>query len=369
MRIENEEIDKNEEIEEVEEVEENKESDKEISRISIINNKTSDLYEKLVEIQEKLQNEELSPIKRLLIQTKLSIIETQLNRQLAKLQLIEAENIYKDRKGERYLKHNEDLEVEQQEYDMILDRKYFLEREIEEISTEVKNREKEYEEINNSGNANKNFVNPIQAKKDKDKNIYRFSVDNSKSNIVKPESLKQLEEKQEELEAIKQEQEDKKNHIINLKNEFEEQEKEFDTQVSEVLTEYKPTLWRTIKFAAFKIRQNFREWRDNSKLEKQQIKEAQQKAREEVRKESSQRKNKSNERISNDLKEQFERYGSLDKYNEKVSTREKLGMDHIEIENLDDEEPDLNLEQEKEIEELFKKIHEESSFDDKEEER
>ena len=280
-----------EEIEENKNENEDNKQDKNKARISIINDKVSDLYEKLVEIQEKLENDiaNLSPIKRLLLQTKLSIIETELNRQLAKLELIDAQEIYKDKKEERYIKHNEELELEQQEYDEILDRKYQLERQIERISKQVKYREKEYEEINNAGSNGKKIKSPIQAKKDTNKDIYKFSVDKSKSDIVKPEILQELEQKQQELEEIKQEQETKKNSIIEFKKEFEKQENDYDKQVSEVLAEYKPTLWRTIKFAAFKIKQNFREWRDNSKLEKQQIKEAKIKAREDIRNQNRKR--------------------------------------------------------------------------------
>ena len=73
--------------------------------------------------------------------------------------------------------------------------------------------------------------------------------------------------------------------------------------------------------------------------------------------------------MAEDLKEEFEKYGSLDKFNEKMSTREKLGMEHIEIENLSPEEDiDIDAEREQEIEELIEQIHKESSFEDKDNE-
>lgn len=258
MKLEDlEDIEYTDEEENTEEVQEEKQSIEELKEESQ-RKEVSELYSKLEELQEKLENEELSPMKRFLIENKLAIIETRLERQLAKMDIKEYKKEYEANKDEMYDLHNEELQEKQEELDNIFEEIEEQERLIEQRNTEMKNRNSDYEEINNVGKT-------IISRKNT-RNTYQFTTARKVDDI--------LQQQQEKLEELKAKKDLKKEEIINFKKEFIENEKTMDAEFSKELKEYKPSIWQSFKNAFSKISANFENWRKNSKQEKEAIKNA-----------------------------------------------------------------------------------------------
>ena len=109
------------------------------------------LYDALVEIKEKLDNVKLSPFKRFVLQLKLDLLETKLDKQFAKLYIEKYKDAIEDRIERDTADNIKKLEEKQDEMDEIFDRKDKIEKEILALSSNITDKEKTY---NNNG---KNF--------------------------------------------------------------------------------------------------------------------------------------------------------------------------------------------------------------------
>lgn len=228
----------------------------------------SNLYKQLNELQEKIVNEKLSPIKRFLIETKISIIETRIENKLAKLERIELKEIFKKHKDEISQMYNKQLQEKQDELDTIFDEIEAEERMLEQNVSQARRREKDYKDINNVGKTK------IKEKSKED--TYKFTSNKK----VDENELKQQQEKLEELNNKK---DAMKEQIIEFKKQFIEYEKGLYKDNKRQLKKYKPSIWKSIKSAFKRIHKNFIDWRENSKQEKEAIKEAKKKAIENIR--------------------------------------------------------------------------------------
>lgn len=246
-------------VEEV--VEENIEPEK--TKLEIEQEKVSDLYRKLEELQEKLANEELSPIKRFLLQNKFSIIETRIEKQLARLDIEKIKLVYEEHKDEMYEKYNEQLKIKQEELDSIFDEIEEEERIVEQKATAIKNRELDYKTINNAG------------KLKNTRSTYQFNSNNNIQDEIK--------EQQNKLELLKAKKDTKIQEILDFKNQFVEYEKSVDRDMSTDIAEYKTSIWKDIRNLFKRISNNFKEWRKNSKEERIAVQNAKQQAKMNIR--------------------------------------------------------------------------------------
>ena len=246
-------------VEEV--VEENIEPEK--TKLEIEQEKVSDLYRKLEELQEKLANEELSPIKRFLLQNKFSIIETRIEKQLARLDIEKIKLVYEEHKDEMYEKYNEQLKIKQEELDNIFDEIEEEERIVEQKATAIKNRELDYKTINNAG------------KLKNTRSTYQFNSNNNIQDEIK--------EQQNKLELLKAKKDTKIQEILDFKNQFVEYEKSVDRDMSTDIAEYKTSIWKDIRNLFKRISNNFKEWRKNSKEERVAVQNAKQQAKMNIR--------------------------------------------------------------------------------------
>ena len=246
-------------VEEV--VEENIEPEK--TKLEIEQEKVSDLYRKLEELQEKLANEELSPIKRFLLQNKFSIIETRIEKQLARLDIEKIKLVYEQHKDEMYEKYNEQLKIKQEELDSIFDEIEEEERIVEQKATAIKNRELDYKTINNAG------------KLKNTRSTYQFNSNNNIQDEIK--------EQQNKLELLKAKKDTKIQEILDFKNQFVEYEKSVDRDMSTDIAEYKTSIWKDIRNLFKRISNNFKEWRKNSKEERVAVQNAKQQAKMNIR--------------------------------------------------------------------------------------
>lgn len=241
-----------------EELQENKKMTLEQAENEIVKKSTSKLYAKLQELQERLEKEELSPIKRFILESKLSIIETRLERQLAKLDIQDMKKEYEQTKDEWYEKHNEKLKEKQEELDDLFEQIEKQERIIGQKTSNMKNRTADYNEINNIGKGKNSSKNT--------RSTYQFTSTKKLDEV--------LQKQQEKLEELKTKKDLKKEEIINFRKEFIENEKGADAEFAEFLKEYKPSIWQSFKTALKKIANNFTNWRENQKEERQAIKNA-----------------------------------------------------------------------------------------------
>ncbi len=241
-----------------EELQENKKMTLEQAEKEIVKKSTSKLYAKLQELQERLEKEELSPIKRFILESKLSIIETRLERQLAKLDIQDMKKEYEQTKDEWYEKHNEKLKEKQEELDDLFEQIEKQERIIGQKTSNMKNRTADYNEINNIGKGKNSSKNT--------RSTYQFTSTKKLDEV--------LQKQQEKLEELKTKKDLKKEEIINFRKEFIENEKGADAEFAESLKEYKPSIWQSFKTALKKIANNFTNWRENQKEERQAIKNA-----------------------------------------------------------------------------------------------
>lgn len=282
----------------------------------------SKLYSKLEELQEKLSNEELSPMKRFLIENKLSIIETRLERQLAKMEIKDYKKEYEANKDEMKEIHNEDLRKKQEELDDIFEKIEEQERLIEQKTAEMKNRDIDYKEINNVGKT-------IIPRKNT-RNTYQFTTNKKVSDI--------LQKQQEKLEELKDKKDLKKEEIINFRKEFIEDEKIMDSEFQQQLKEYKPSIWQSFKKAFSRISSNFADWRKNSKQEKEIVKNAKNEARTNARMGQNIENTAKNRGKMKEFKDRVNYYIPLDEQKE-YSKNAQEELENVEIDTIEDKTP------------------------------
>lgn len=258
--------------------------------------KISQLYIKLEELQEKLANEELSPMKRFLIENKLSIIKNRLERELAKMDIEEYKKEYEANKDEMYELHNEELQEKQEELNSIFEEIEDQERLIEQKIEQLESRKADYEEINKATRVRGNK-----------REVYQFNTDKMGYFIQEQEEI---------LEKLEAKKDLKKEEIINFKKEFIENEKRMDSEFSQQIKEYKPSIWQTIKASFKDIANNFANWRRNSKEEKEAVKNAKNQARLNTRTGQSIDSAAQNRERAEDFKDRVNYYIPLDEQKE-----------------------------------------------------
>lgn len=221
-------------------------------------NKISNLYNQLVELQEKIEKDNLSPIRKFFIENKIARIETKLEREIAKLDVLQCKQLFKEYKGQLYEMYNERLKEEQNKLDNIFDEIESRQIVIELKEQLVKKREKEYKKINNSG----------KNKKD----TYKFTSSKTPDNT--------LMKYREEIEQLNSQVDLKLQEIDKIKKEFDEFEKEVEEERKIQIKEYKPLgFFARFKIDCQKIYNNFINMVKNYKAENELVK----KARENIR--------------------------------------------------------------------------------------
>ena len=213
--------------------------------------KVSKLMEKLEKLNEKLKEQKLSPMKRLLIENKLAIIETRLDRQIDKKQIIERKADYEFNKDMRYEQYNEELARKQAELDDIYEAIERQERKIERKMNKLKAREKDYKEINRAGQTRNPHRNA--------RAVYQFDTAEAMNGVLKSQKNK--------LTHLKAQKNAKKEEIINFKKEMDEKEKQMDSKALMELKEMRPSIWRSFKDTFDSMADNFKAWRYNIKEE------------------------------------------------------------------------------------------------------
>ena len=287
---------------------ENKQSLDEIKK-QAEKDKVSKLYEQLEKIQEKLSNQELSPLKRFLLENKLSIIEIRLERQLAKLDMREYKEEYEESKNELYDDFNEKLKVKNNELEDIFEEIELQERKIEQKMSRMKDRDADYKEINSVRTGRKLEKNS--------RSVYQFKATEKVDNA--------LQKQQKELEKLKAKKDLKKEEIINFKKEFIENEKMMDSQIGKEIKEYKPSLWQSFKTIFLEISDNFISWRNSSKQEKEAVRNAKREARTNARIDQSIESNAQNRERMEDFKGRVNYHNPLEEQKEySERTQEEL---------------------------------------------
>lgn len=269
------------------------------------NNQEKTLLEKLEMIKEQLENEELTPFKRFKLQIKLSAIETLLDKQLSYISIQQFKEECKARKVDISESYNRQLELMNEEYEEIFDKKYTLEREIEALSTNIEERKNAYKKINNNVK--------LLIKNNKENNVYQYHV--------KPAILAELEEKQQQLEVIMNQKETKEEEMKKIQNELIEKQNQIDKNMKNQLVKYNSFTigWNSIKNFFFRAKKDISEWMNNRKLEKEAQREAVRQAKinskVEVRRKVTQIKNNENEAIVTNFRKELNSNISLEQQN------------------------------------------------------
>lgn len=228
--------------------------------------KTTKLCSKLEKLKSKLENDELTPFKRFVIENKLSIIETKLEKQLSKLKIQELEDKYADDVDTRNAEYIEQLKLKNDEINELFNQIEEQERIIEQKTSNVRNRSEEFDQVNK--------LLQKQAKRDY-REPYQFGT---------PEKIKAgIEEEEAKLEKLRNQKDLKLRDVEDFIEEYDNNEDKFYEESAKQIKEYRPSIWKSLKSAFSKIGENFRNWRKNSKAEKQAVKEAKRNAIKEAR--------------------------------------------------------------------------------------
>lgn len=282
------------------------------TRVEKINSKVSSLLEKLEFLKEQLENEELTPLKRLKLQVKLSNIESLLDKQLAYLDIEKFKDKCEQIKENKTKQYNEKLEELNVEYDEIFDKQYELERDIEKLLENIQERENAYKSINQN--------------MPESENSYTYQV--------QPRVLTELEEKQKELEEVLNQKDKKQEQILELQDQIEEKYNSIDETMKNKLKKYSPMKihWNTLKEFFSRAKNNVIEWFSTKKLEKEAQKEAVKKAKQEskaeVRRKVAEIKSNENQTRVNDFKERFS--ANFDEKQEQMPLEETVEQEKVE---------------------------------------
>ena len=301
------------------------------TRIQKITNKTNSILEKIELLEEQLKSQELTPFKRFKIQIKLSILESKLDKQMAYMDI---ENFKKDcekRKENISKSYNQQLEKINQEYEEMFDKEYELQRDIELLSNNIKERKITYSEIN-SNNQNANS--------------YKYKM--------LPKVQTDLENKQKELEELADQKQAKYEEIKKIQEELMEEHTRIDEMKSKKLIKFNPIAINLNMFKAFcsRVKNNIVEWFKIGNLErkvsKQAVKEAAKKAKieskEEVRKKIAEIKEKEIQTKYNRVQENRDLAVDLSNDTEKDQTEsivEKNDAKIEETEKTEENSPEL----------------------------
>lgn len=281
-------------------------------RIEERNEKRISLFEKLEELKTKLENEELTPLKRLLLQIQLSSIETKLDKQIAYLNIEDFKTKMQEAKNHRTQEYDAKLENINQDMDAIFDKKYEIERDIEILTKNIKEREASYQNIN-------------EATK-KAKGTYEYHMN--------PDVLTQLEEKQKQLEEVLKQKEAKEGEITQLQQALKAKHTEIDQVKRDKLVKYNPAViqWNTLKTFFARVKNNIKEWWGTRTLEKdakkEAIKQAKINSKAETRRKIAEIKKNENEAMVGRFREELSSHIPLkeqQEYTEKIVQEEKSG--------------------------------------------
>ena len=220
--------------------------------------KVEKLYQALLKIKEKLENKKLTPFKRMRLQLKLDLIQTKLDKQLAKLDLKALKDLAEMKKDEIKEDLNRKLEEMEKGYSAILDKKYDVERDIDDMTYRIHEKQRSYDKINTIS---------------KEEGVYTYTIS--------PELKNKIEQKQKELEVIENEEAAKEQEIINLKEQYRDRKDQITADTNKMLRKYNPVRLAFGSIAAFFERANrtIREWRSNRREEKEKVKEIKNRAK------------------------------------------------------------------------------------------
>lgn len=282
---------------------------KEIS-IEERNEKRISLLEKLEELKVQLENEELTPLKRLILQVKLSSVETKLEKQMAYLSIEEFKIKMQEYKDYRTQKCDEKLEHINQDMEAIFDKEYELEKDIAILTHNMKERETSYQSINNATQ--------------KAKGTYEYHIN--------PNVFTQLLEKQKQLEEVMQQKEGKEEEIKQLQEELVARHTEIDQRKENILAKYNPAAiqWNTIKTFFERVKKDIKEWWSTRRLEKDSrkaaIARAKKESKEETRRKIAEIKRNENQAMVENFREELSSHIPLkeqQEYTEKIMQQEE----------------------------------------------
>ena len=278
-----------------------------------IRNEMPSLLEKLENLKKQLENEELTPFKRFILQIKLSALETKIDKRLAYLEIEDIKKFYTEAKENIQGEYNTTFEILNEEYEQIFDKKYDLERQIESLSGNIQERKRTYEQINKS---TENRLNTYQ---------YR----------VAPKHLEELEEVQKQLEEVIKEQEEQERKIRQVQEELENRQKEIDENKENELKKYNliAIQWNSIKTLFNRIKNNVKEFWNNKKIEREAVKKAKEESKANVRKTMAESDTKENDEKMKKFKEQLKYYEVIEENRPQEENEQVVEENEIQEEN------------------------------------
>lgn len=201
--------------------------------------KIMNLKRALLKVSSDLENKKISPLKRIILQLKLDMIESQLDKQNAKLDIENfketALKIRENYANEHYAK----IEDVSNELVKLHDKRKELDNEIAEINTEIIEEEIDEEQIFNS---------------EKTVDEYRVNAEPKYVHTTSEEIDKILTEKENQLKETMDLIEDREDKLYNLEEEFKKTEKEMKNKVNNKLVKYNPIRLSWESFKSFMAR-------------------------------------------------------------------------------------------------------------------
>ena len=278
----------------------------------------------------QLENEELTPWRRLILQIKFSRIQTKLDEKITYLDVLDFEKQCKELKRDTIINVVNELEDGCREYREMADEQYKIETQIEQLMNNIK-----------------------EIKKDAN-NTYKYQT--------KPENIVTIEEANKQLEDIMNKKEEKEQQIREIYEEGHQRYNQIDKTMNKKIMKYNPIVlkWNAIKTFFGHIAENVADWWQNKKIEKDAqkglSKEEKKNSKMEIRRSTANMRNAENETIVENFRTRL-RYDTIQNEPEE-NLQEKLGEPQEELEQEELQE----IGQEVEQEELQENVEQETTM-------